>query len=468
MTTTAEHLAEFAGSLNYADLPDQVVHETKRLLLDSLGCALAGVTSEKGKWAVEFARTFFAGAPQATVLGVGDRMSALGAAFVNGELINGLDYDAAGRHLPPFVIPPALAAAEMRRSGGRDLITACALAHEVGIRMGGALGSHRDVVDGKVAFPLVAGHSAAIFGGTAAVAWLEDLSQDQVAQSIGLAAHISPGQVQATMVRNTPATTAKYLLAGWVSQAALTAAHLVKIGHRGDTSILDNDWGYWRYMAATRWAPETVTDRLGSDWRFIQATPVKLYPCCRIMHGALDCLAAVLAEHRIMPGEIEQVHAYLEASCVEPIFGLRDIETQVDAQFSVAYNIAVLASGIAPGARWQERETMRRPGVLELMKRVVFEPHPDYVAALQRDRNARLSRVEVSARGQVFTAESRFIRGTAGQDPASYITDAELIEKFKNNASLILPPRKVDAACARLMDLENVAEVAEVMGLLRL
>jgi len=34
-------------------------------------------------------------------------MSALGAAFVNGELINGLDYDAAGKHLPPFVIQQA-------------------------------------------------------------------------------------------------------------------------------------------------------------------------------------------------------------------------------------------------------------------------------------------------------------------------------------------------------------------------
>jgi 2-methylcitrate dehydratase PrpD len=186
------------------------------------------------------------------------------------------------------------------------------------------------------------------------------------------------------------------------------------------------------------------------------------------MHGGLDCLAAILAEHHIRPEEIEQIHAYLEASCVEPIFHVQDIQNQVDAQFSVAYNMAAMASGIAPGARWQERETMRHPGVRELMKKVVVEPHPGYVAALQQDRDARLSRVEVVARGQQFAEESSIIKGTVGKDPSAYITDDELTEKFKNNASGILPARKVDEACDQVMDLENVAEVPALVELLRL
>ena len=140
MTTTISQLADFVDRTSFADLPASVVSETKRLLLDSIGCALAGVTSDKGKWGLEFARSFFAGSPQATVIGFGDRLSVLGAAFVNGELINGLDYDAAGKHLPPFVIPASLAVAELKKVTGKELITACALAHEIGIRIGGGHG----------------------------------------------------------------------------------------------------------------------------------------------------------------------------------------------------------------------------------------------------------------------------------------------------------------------------------------
>jgi len=274
--------------------------------------------------------------------------------FVNGELINGLDYDAAGKHLPPFVIPAALAVAEINRVTGKALITACALAHEIGIRVGGAMGSHRDIVNGKVSFPSVAGHSTAIFGGTAAVAKLEGFSKDQVAQALGLAGHISPGQVQTTMIKNMPPTTAKYLLAGWVSQAEITAAYLIKVGHRGDIAILDGDWGYWRYTGGSRWDADAAVSGLGQEWRFPRATPIKQYPCCRIMHGALDCLAAVIEKNGLRPQEIESIHAYLEASCVEPIFHNRDIRNQVDAQFSVAYNLSVLSFGIKPGVHWQE------------------------------------------------------------------------------------------------------------------
>ena len=70
------------------------------------------------------------------------------------------------------MVPPALAAAEMNRSSGKDLITACALAFEVGMRVGMALGSYRDVKDGKTSLPPVTGHSSAVFGGATGVAKL--------------------------------------------------------------------------------------------------------------------------------------------------------------------------------------------------------------------------------------------------------------------------------------------------------
>jgi 2-methylcitrate dehydratase PrpD len=468
MTTTISQLADFADRTRFADLPASVVVETKRLLLDSIGCGLAGVTSDKGKWGLEFARVFFAGLPQATVIGFGDRMSALGAAFVNGELINGLDYDAAGKHLPPFVIPASLAVAEQKKVSGKDLITACALAHEIGIRIGGGMNSYRDIVDGKTGFPPVSGHSCSIFGGTAAVAKLEQFPKDQLAQALSLAGLICPMQIQANMVKSERPTAAKYLLAGWVSQAEITAAYLVKAGHRGDIATLDGDYGFWRYAGSSSWDADSVVAALGNEWRFPRATPLKLYPCCRIMHGALDCLAAIIERNGLCFGEIDSLHAYLEASCTEPVFSNRDIRDQVDAQFSVAYNLSVLAYGIKPGIRWQEWDTMHNPEIRKFMDKVTFEPHPGYVDALKKDPQARISKVVVSARGKTFVEEREFIKGTPTSDPATYITDDELMAKFKDNAFRILPPGKVNEACSRMMDLDSVDDITTIIELIHL
>ena len=468
VATTITQLADFVEQVSFHDLPENVVHETKRLLLDSFGCALAGVTSDKGKWGVEFARRFFTGLPQSAVLGLGDRMSAMGAVFVNGELINALDYDAAGKHLPPFVIPPSLATAEMNRASGRDFITACALALEVGMRIGLALGSYRDVKDGKTALPPVTGHSSAVFGGAAGVSKLEGFSREQTAQALGMAGLISPAQTQTPMHKNLPTNTGKYLMAGWAAQTSLTAPALIKAGHRGDVNILDGDYGYWRFTGSTRWDADAVVAGLGETWRFVTKVPIKQYPCCRMMHGGLDCLAAVLAEQQLKAGDIDHIHAHLEATSVEPIFNGRVIANQLDAQFSVAYNMAVLAFGMKPGPGWQDYETMTDPAILQFMDKVTFGPHPTYADALTKNENARMSGIEVTVGGKTFTKESSFIKGTITDDPATYITDEELAAKFMDNAARILPVKKAAEACKRLMALDSADDINDVIALLHL
>jgi hypothetical protein len=51
-------------------------------------------------------------------------------------------------------------------------------------------------------------------------------------------------------------------------------------------------------------------------------------------------------------------------------------------------------------------------------------------------------------------------------NPATSISDEELTAKFKDNALSVLPPRKADEACKRLMALEAVRDVTEVIELL--
>ena len=124
-----------------------------------------------------------------------------------------------------------------------------------------------------------------------AVAKLEGFSVEMLADAMSFAGLIAPMQIQAHMVKSPRSSTIKAILAGWVSQADLTAAYLVRAGHRGDAENLDSEYGFWRYAGSTKWDSEKVLAFLGDEWRFIRAIPFKLYPCCRIVHGALDCFA---------------------------------------------------------------------------------------------------------------------------------------------------------------------------------
>jgi 2-methylcitrate dehydratase PrpD len=51
-----EDLADFAAGIHYKDLPQYVTQETKRLLLDTMGCAIGGVKTQKGKISIHLAR----------------------------------------------------------------------------------------------------------------------------------------------------------------------------------------------------------------------------------------------------------------------------------------------------------------------------------------------------------------------------------------------------------------------------
>ena len=39
-------LAKYARSLTFQDLPKDVIHQTKRVVLDTLGCAIGGYENE--------------------------------------------------------------------------------------------------------------------------------------------------------------------------------------------------------------------------------------------------------------------------------------------------------------------------------------------------------------------------------------------------------------------------------------
>jgi 2-methylcitrate dehydratase PrpD len=264
--------------------------------------------------------------------------------------------------------------------------------------------------------------------------------------------------------QHAPSTTIKYLMAGALVQAAMTAAHMGQLGHRGDDRILDDaKLGFARYIGTRRWEPQNITAGLGSTWGFITQQMYKPYPHCRILHGPLDCLTRIVEDNDLKPAEIEGIKVWVEAFVEQPVWMTRDVRHVHDAQFSIAHGMAMGAHRLPAGKQWLDPKNVFSPSVLGLMEKVSYELHPDYVKELSAHPSARPSKVEVRARGRTFVAESLYPKGSPSPDPASRMSDEELVRKFCRNAEGVLAPAAIDALANEVMGLEKVANFATVM-----
>lgn len=470
MTTNVEMLSRFAFETRVDRMPADVVEESKRLLVDSIGCALAGHVHPKGQIGVRYARLQGPGAPgeQATVLGAGVRVASTAAAFANGELINALDYDAVlpPGHVSPYVIPGALAAAEAAGASGADLLCAVALAHEISNRVGKALDYLRDLKDGVPTPPPVFGYSSTVFGAAAAIGRVRGHSAATIMHSMAIAGAMAPVNTQWSWSMHTPTATVKYGIAGAVTQAAMSAAYLAELGHTGDIQVLDDgEHGFRRLIGSSRWVPANITPNLGERWYFPQEQTYKPYPHCRILHAPLDVLANIIRDNDIRPEEIESIRAWVEAWVLQPLWTNRHIEHVTQAQFSIAHGLALGAHRIPAGKAWQAPEVVFDPSVLALMDKVHYEVHPDYSKQLAANPAARPARIEVKARGRTFVGESVFPRGSVTPDPATRLTNDDLADKFAGNAEGIISDEQIDRALRMMWRLEDVDDVRELIGL---
>jgi 2-methylcitrate dehydratase len=135
--TLAHQLADYACALGFEDLSNDVVHEVKRRVIDSLGCALGAWKEEPCAIAREVASDFSA-KHGSTIIGTNHKAPPDWAAFATGCCIRYFDYNDTYLSKEPAHpsdnIAAALAVAESVGASGRELITAIALAYEVQCR----------------------------------------------------------------------------------------------------------------------------------------------------------------------------------------------------------------------------------------------------------------------------------------------------------------------------------------------
>jgi 2-methylcitrate dehydratase len=141
-TTLAERLAAFAAGIRFDRMRQEDVTAIKRLVLDTLGCALGAVDCQPVRLLEPLLRPPADAHDAATLIGSGRQVALADAILHNGALVRYLDfmdvYWARDICHPSENIPAALAAAQAAGRSGVALIEAIAAGYELQVRLADA------------------------------------------------------------------------------------------------------------------------------------------------------------------------------------------------------------------------------------------------------------------------------------------------------------------------------------------
>ena len=170
----------------------------------------------------------------------------------------------------------------------------------------------------------------------------------------------------------------------------------------------------------------------------------------------------IIKKNHIRPDEIERIEVLGHPTIELPCFTHKEVENVVDAQFNAAYVFSVVASGVRIGPEWQDPATMQDAGIRELMKKVTFRGHPEFVQRAQKNMRDQIYTVDVVARGEKFHEETSMPSGTVGTSGA--MSDEDLEKKFRHNAERILTREQIDKAVYIILNLETFNNLSSLMG----
>jgi len=436
--------ADFISELSYDSLPQEVIDRAKWQILDLVGVSLAGYKlMEFPRLVVDYVARM-GGTPEATIIQIGRKFPAMNAALANGVCAHALDMDDghrfAGLHPGAAIIPAAIAAAEFSGASTKTLITGVVVGYEIMIRIG----------MGIIASSLSRGfHTTGTigpFGAAAATAKIIGLKYDEIVGALGLAGLQGAGLMQ--VAHDSEGAKVKPLHPGKAAMAGLLSTLLARDGVRGPSAILEGEDGFLRAMAdEVKW--DLLTRDLGQQFE-INNIYVKFHAACRHTHAAID---AALEAFRSSGSHIDAISRIsVETYPVAlKICGTTHPATPSEGRFSIPFSVALaLTKGNASADKYSE-ENVKDADIQNLAGKVQLATSDKWVKLFPSRRGATVSITTSS--GKVISAEVELARG----EPENPATWDDVYNKFRANASLLLPEDDVEKLGIAITNLEMVS-----------
>lgn len=448
----AEMLARYATNLRYEDLPPEVVRTAKRVVLDTLGCAIGGYSAGPSQIAIKLASAVSA-KPGATVLCRGIKTSPDLAVFANGVMIRDIDFNdgyiGLGNGHPSDTIAALLTPCELGGRSGRDLITATVLTYEVFCKVLDVLDTDELGLD----YSTVTGLAAVAGAGR-----LMGLTQQQLVQAIGI--HVG-GNTAIKQGRVGTLSNWKTYASAEECRNAIFAVQLAQAGMTGPDQVFEGPAGFFNVISRKPF----ILPKLGGDGEpyGIMHSFTKRFALGQYSQTVAQ--AAVEARQFFKdPSEIQEVdirvsHRAIKIMADSPAKWRP--QTHETADHSMPYSAGVALMYGTVDDSYYEDPYLHDPRLLDLVSRVKCIPSEE---ADQHQKEFNLCDLEIVLKsGQRKSVRVEYHRGH-WKNP---MTDAEMEEKFRLLARRQLPTERVDNLVRQLWTLENMPKAGALVEMTR-
>jgi len=450
--TVSGKIAEFATSVQYDDIPAEVIATAKRFLYDSIGCGLGGVSTHDCRIA-RGALLALGGKPECTIIGTGERTDCVNGAFINALQIRAHDYNdiywKADPSHPSDIIPAALAVGEREHKSGKELLVALALAYEFEMRLCEIgtpgireIGWHHATLTGFVS-PIAAGRMLGL-----------NAEQMQNAIAISGCRTGSIGCVTAgklTMMKNTVDPLA--------TQAGVQSALLARGGYVGTAAVFEGKEGV-HHCYPVKWDWEALTADLGRAWRLPHCS-MKAFPTEYLTHSPITATLKLVEEHDLKPDDIKALTVYTLARAADilcdPSKYIPSSKETADHSLPYCLAVAIADREVTPRQFTDARRT--DPALPPLMARVKGVADPEIEKEFPKLQPARV--VIETADGRTLERRVDYALG----DPRDPIDDHALAAKFSAQAEEFLSAERQGELKEAIFNADQLEHVGELMML---
>jgi len=471
MTSYTRLLSEFSCATTADEIPAGALEATRRLVVDTLGCAVGGTGVPSSDIVT---RVRAAGPAEATLLVDGARVGLLPAVHVNAHRANALDAEETIRHsghLAAATVLPALAVAEQAGSSGAEFAAAVCVGFDVAARIALSLRTLDTTPDGRTVISPVAGSSWAAFAAAVAAGRLLGLSPEAMANAFGITVASAPMPIAGRWgVQAAPRPMTKYGLYGAIAEAGVAAALLAGAGMDGDTEVLDGEHGFWRMNGSRSCDWDALTDGLGTRW-LVAETSYKLFPACQWAMPALDLIYRIMASDGVAAGDIDAVDVHVPAAAITKHMAEQTVRTVVDGQFSIPHLVALAVRGGPPGPRWHTAAALADANVHDFAGRVRVGVY-DRAAPILADLMAQQGHAHLIPTEVTVHASGRRITRTSNTgehdwyDHAAAQDDGALLAKFRRFCEPYLAPAAIETALDLVGGISAAASVRPLVAAL--
>jgi len=444
--TLSTQMATFVSRLSFDDLSAEHVKKIKFYLLDWLGSAYGGKNQRPTKIMLELVRSL-GGKPESTVLADGSKTMCLLAALVNGASSHVLEMDDLHRksifHPACVIIPATLAIAEREGASGKDLLLGISIGYEVGIRVALGVGpSHYQF------WHMTA--TCGTFGAAAGAAKILGLDEEQFVWAMGSAGTQASGLWEFLV----DSAMSKQLHPGKAALNGLLAALLAKGGFTGARKILEGERGFFR-ATSKDFDEEKCLHDLGEKF-FSETNSLKYYASCGHTHSAIEAILKATKSEPMTPDKIKQVDVSIYQASLDLLENIEP-KTPYLAKFNLPFCIATaLKYGHANLHDFTEQR-LNDPELYLIMQRINIQGDPELTKSYPNKWPAKVKIYTTG--GQCLEAGCDYPKG----DPENPLKEHEVAAKFKSLTNEILPQSQADSIVERIMNLENMDNVAKLL-----